>query len=65
MGKMTLSDNHVKREKRKEKKRKEKKRKHYCIIECWPDQAVISLRSPCLEHDIAPSETQEHAWQSQ
>jgi hypothetical protein len=27
MGKMTLSDNHVKREKRKEKKRKEKKRK--------------------------------------
>ena len=32
MGKMTLSDNHVKREKRKEKKKKEKKRKEKTVV---------------------------------
>ena len=85
MGRMTPSDNHVKREKKKrkekkrekkrrekkrrekkrrEKKRKEKKRKENCCLECRPDPATLSLRSPRLEQDTAPSETQEHDWQS-
>lgn len=54
MGKMTSGDNYL--------KGMEKK---HCYAECWPDQARLFLRYPCMENDIVSSESLEHAWQSQ
>ena len=45
--KVQATNNHLKRQKAK-----------HCRIECWPDQATLSLRCPCMDNDIAPSETQ-------